>query len=226
MVAPGPGGFAAAQSEAQRVGLPFVGHLPSGIDVRDASAKGMRSIEHLGPGSGILAACSRDGDQIREALASAPNRVPPMPPFKIPFLDAIINRRIRRLLTNPIPAWPAVELEALKRAVATFDEDLAIDVAKQLASDGTWQCVTLIRDCTCLHSDTPAFKTDPNLRFIAAPTLEEWSELDGEFAALPADVRQTLADVYALYLKLTKVFDGEGVKLLAGSDAGGIWDIL
>jgi len=225
VVVPGPGGFAAAQAEAARVGLPFVGHLPSGVDVLEASRGAMRSLEHLGPGSGILAACSTDRDQIREALAAAPNRLPPMPPFKIPFLEAIINRRIRRILTNPILAWPAVELEALKRAVTTFDEDRATAVARQLAADGTWQCVTLIRECTCMCGDAARREAEPNLRFIAAPTMEEWSELDRDFAALPAEVRQTLANVYALYLRLTKMFDDEGVRLLAGSDAGGIWDI-
>ena len=44
--------FFAAQQEANSLGIPILGHLPVGIDVAEASARGMKSIEHLGPGSG------------------------------------------------------------------------------------------------------------------------------------------------------------------------------
>ena len=49
--------FFPLQAEAARLGLTTVGHLPVGIDVRAASDGRMRSIEHLGPGVGIVAAC-------------------------------------------------------------------------------------------------------------------------------------------------------------------------
>ena len=218
--------FLAAQAEAARLDIPIVGHLPVGIDVTEASAGGMKSIEHLGPGSGILTACSTDGEAIRAELASVPpRRLPPVHLLKIPFLDILIRRRLRDLLTNPALRYPEVELKALQRAVATFDEDRARRLAAQLASDGTWQCVTLIRNCTCLLSDSADFRNDPNLRYLARPTFDRWMESSKEFEALPATTRETLKGVYELYLKVTSLFDADGVKIIAGSDAGGIWDI-
>src|SRR6201995_2063825 len=81
--------FFAAQAEAQRLGLPIVGHLPAGIDVRAASRGGIRSIEHLGPGPGVPAGCSADEGGIRAALAAARGRK--APPFRIPFADQVMG---------------------------------------------------------------------------------------------------------------------------------------
>jgi hypothetical protein len=43
--------FYSAQQECRRLGIPILGHLPNGIDVARASGEGVRSVEHLGPGS-------------------------------------------------------------------------------------------------------------------------------------------------------------------------------
>jgi hypothetical protein len=59
----GPKVFFTAIPEAKRVGLPALGHLQQGIDTAQASRAGFRSIEHLGPGGTIWAACSTQETQ-------------------------------------------------------------------------------------------------------------------------------------------------------------------
>jgi hypothetical protein len=75
--------FHAAQVEANRLDIPLLGHLPAGIDVHRASGEGMASIEHLGPGMGLLSCCTAGTHDDDEHEATLP--VPPAPPTQFPF---------------------------------------------------------------------------------------------------------------------------------------------
>ncbi|GAA2030154.1 amidohydrolase family protein [Catenulispora yoronensis] len=217
--------FFAAQAEASRLGIPIVGHLPTGIDVVAASRGGMKSIEHLGPGVGILAGCSTAEVEIVERLASAPSRLK-APPFKVPFAEKIAARVIRKLVVNPSLMAGDVDVEVLRRAIDTFDEDKALALAARFVADGTWQVPTLIRERTSELSDDPEYRDDPNLRYVAEPTLRQWREASGKFAALAAPVKATFRDAYALRMRITGLFDRAGVKILAGSDSCGAgWEV-
>lgn len=96
VVAVSPVTFFAAQAEAKRVGLPFVGHLPDGVDVIKASRGGIKSIEHFGPGFGLLVACSDEEPDLEKAIA----KIPPIkgPPFKIPFIKEITAGKQARMI--------------------------------------------------------------------------------------------------------------------------------
>jgi hypothetical protein len=217
--------FFAAQAEAVRLGIPIVGHLPVGIDVVAASRGGMKSIEHLGPGVEILAACSTDEQEILTMLAAAPPALK-APPFKIPFGSRIAAPLVRKMVINPALRTNETAARVLRQAVDTFSEHKALSLAAVFVADGTWQVPTLIRKRTSEMSDAPEYRKDPNLRYVAEPTLETWREASDRFAALPAPVRETLRDAYALLLRLTKLFDEAGVKILAGSDSCGAgWEI-
>jgi imidazolonepropionase-like amidohydrolase len=214
--------FFAAQAEANRLGLPIAAHLPAGIDVRAASRGGLRSVEHLGPGVGILAACSPDEDAIRAELARQP--VPKLPPVKIPFLDRIVAAQIRKLVVNPAARSRPVDLGVLREAYQTFDEQLARDLAKRFQADGTWQCPTLVRVRTQQLADAPEYRDDPNLRYVDPGTIDRWTASVRKYLELPADGRATLRRNYDLQLRLTRIFDEEGVPMIAGSDAcGAAW---
>jgi len=52
--------YRAAAAEAHKVGLPFVGHVPERVRIREAVAAGQVSIEHL---MGIFEGCSTEEDQ-------------------------------------------------------------------------------------------------------------------------------------------------------------------
>ena len=216
--------FFAAQAEARRLGLPIVGHLPAGIDVRAASRGGIRSIEHLGPGTGVLAGCSSAETEIRAALSAAPGMK--APPFRIPFADRVMGPIIRKIVINPVLRSSPLDVQMLRRAIDTFDPARAEELAGQFVADGTWHCPTLIRERTSELCDAPEFRDDPNLRLMDDQTVAEWRAAAAKFGALPADTRATYRDAYDLQLRLTKLLDDAGVKLLAGSDSvGAVWEV-
>jgi hypothetical protein len=64
--------YFAIADESKKEKIPFVGHVPYSVSVREASAAGQKSIEHL---SGILLACSSREDEIRaQGLAALAKR--------------------------------------------------------------------------------------------------------------------------------------------------------
>jgi len=85
---------------------------------------------------------------------------------------------------------------------------------------------TLIRECTCKRCDAPEFREDPNHRFVDPGTLKQWHASGHRFDKLPTGVRDTFSESYDLELRLTKIFDKAGVKILAGSDSSGAaWEV-
>lgn len=67
-----PATFCAAETEAHKLDLPFVGHMQQGVDAAAASQRGMRAIEHLGPGDTVLVSCSSDEQALRRTIADRP----------------------------------------------------------------------------------------------------------------------------------------------------------
>ncbi|MGX6607971.1 amidohydrolase family protein [Micromonosporaceae bacterium Da 78-11] len=217
-----PDVFFAAQAEATRLGIPIVGHLPTGIDVRAASRGGMKSIEHLGPGVGVLAACSHAEPGIRDELAGQPT--PKVPPFRIPFLDRVIESKIRKLVINPMAAAKPGDVAVLRHADDTFDEEKARALAAIFVADQTWQCPTLIRVRTQQLADAPEYRDDPNLRYLDPGIVTEWQESTKRFLRHSAADRATFRRNYEIQLRLVKVFDEEGVPMIVGSDVcGAAW---
>jgi len=214
--------FFSAQHQAARLGIPILGHLPVNIDVIAASRGGMRSIEHLGPGLGILAACSREEEQIRAVLAG--RKTPKIPAVKIPFMERAVARLIRKLVVNPNSRATAADLALIRRAIDTFDEARCAELAERFRSDGTWQTPTLIRIRTGEMCDAEEYRSDPDLAYVDARTAATWQAAGAAFAQRPAEQRATFRDLYALQQRLTKLLDDRGVKILAGSDAcGAAW---
>jgi imidazolonepropionase-like amidohydrolase len=219
-----PDVFFAAQQEAKRLGIPILGHLPTGIDVRQASTGGMRSIEHLGPGVGVLAACSTDEAEIRAAFMA---RMPMKSlPFRVPFADKLIGPLLKRIITNPVLIGRQADRALLRHAVATFNEERARVLAAQFVADGTWHCPTLIRERATQFSDDPAYHHDPNLRFVPPAMRKAWGAASRKFDELPSADKAVHRDAYTVQLALTRILAEAGVKLLAGSDAGGaVWEV-
>jgi Amidohydrolase family len=216
--------FFPALAEANRLDIPMLGHLPPNVDVLAASRAGMKSIEHLGPGLGILAACSTEEAQLRQRAAGRPQLK--SLPFKIPFADLIATRFLRTLILNPVAHSDLADVEILQLAVSTFSEEKCRALAKQFVANRTWQVPTLIREKTSELSDSSQFRNDPNLRYVAAATLQDWIDASTAFEQLAPKAKATFHDAYSLQLKLTKIFDEEGVPMMAGSDSSGAgWEI-
>jgi hypothetical protein len=216
MVMVPPPTFFVALAEAERVGLPFAGHIPPGVDVAEAAAKGMFAIEHL---HGSFEASSNDPAALRNADGDGAPRLPPLPE------GFNLNEVFERAVANPMLIRPpSYEFERLLGA--TYSADKAKRVAEQFVAAGTWQVPTLIRRRTMQLGDDPRYRNDPDLRFIPAVTRQMWESLAQQFSArVGAAGKKILADLSALQIDLVEVFREAGVKMVAGSDMGGQWCI-
>jgi imidazolonepropionase-like amidohydrolase len=220
-----PDVFFPAVAEARKLGIPVAGHLPAGIDVSRASRAGIRAIEHLGPGLTIIAGCSTDEVSLAEAIAGLPGLR--LPRVKLPFMDRILMRVLRKVVINPVNRSTPAEIEILQRAVDTFSEERAAELAEQFAEDGTWQVPTLIRLRTQYQCDAPEFSADPDLQYMAESTTKTWQAAAGTFVSrFPPPSRATFRAAYDVLLRMTKIFSDGGVSMLAGSDAvGAAWEV-
>lgn len=212
-----PAAFLAAADEAEALGLPYSGHLPANVDPRDAMAHGMDAIEHMGPTISLLVSCSRDEDQIRAILNAAPAGG-----RGIDFNMA--PEKLVRLLANPVLLTPPQGFAMIDRVLATYDEDKCRALAQAFAASGTWIVPTLTRLEAMQLGNAPALRNNPALRFVPAATRLMWRDVGQDFESkLSAEHRKTLSNLFDRQLAMTKLFDEEDVKMLAGTDFGGQW---
>jgi imidazolonepropionase-like amidohydrolase len=221
--------FFAAQAEADRLGLTTVGHLPVGIDLRAASDGKMRSIEHLGPGVGVIAACCDHEADIQQALTNRSGpKFPAVPaiPFATRLMEMLMARKLRQVVVNPLLMAKPADAGVIANAGQSFNDGKARALARLFAADGTWQCPTLIRCRTQQFCDDPTYGDDPNNRFASRRTLRRWRKVRDEYGSRPTTMRTIYRDHYSRLLEMTRIFDEEGVKMLAGSDVSGSgWEI-
>lgn len=216
--------YPAGQEEANRIGIPFGGHLPPLTDALEASAAGIRFIEHLGPGIGVIAHCSTDEERVRTELAAVPQ--PRIPSIRLPFMDKLFAVVLKRIVVSPMMRSNPAMVAVIGRAVDTFDDDRARKVAAIFAANATWQSPTLIREKTNELGDDPAWAADPDLRFVSEKTLRLWRRTGEKFRALPESTLAVFHGLYDVQLRLTKILAEEGVPMIAGSDVtGASWEV-
>lgn len=215
--------YEAAQAEANRLGIPLVGHLPAGVDVRHASRSGFHSIEHVGPGIGVIVGCSHAEEQIKAELPEQAG--PKIPPFKIPFMDRILERVIKKLVLNPAMTTKPDELAAMRHAIDSFDEERARELAREFVANDTWNCPTLVRVRGQQLCDSPDLAANPDLRFLSPALRDTWAGAAERFTTkFTAEQREVFAAQFDMQLRLVGLFDEEGVPLLAGTDCvGAAW---
>ncbi|TCK26235.1 amidohydrolase family protein [Pseudonocardia endophytica] len=214
----------AAQEEANRVGIPLGGHLPSGADALAAARAGLRFVEHVGPGLGVLSSCSPDKAAIEADLLG--RRGLPVPTVRFPFADKVFGALLRRIVVNPALLTRPDEIAIMRRALDTFDEDAARSVARVFAETDTWHCPTLIRERTNERGDDCALHGHSDLRFVSPGTMKLWERTARRFRKLPPATREVFRDLYAAQLRLTGILAEEGVGILAGSDVtGASWEV-
>ena len=197
-------------AEARKQGLGVSGHLPPAVSAEEASNAGWRAVEHLGAGLGILLGCSTDEASIRSAVLRGEGAKPPFPPTYI---------------SNPL-LYSALDAPFYRRITQTFDEGKCQSLAKVLAKNETWQVPTLIRLRTMEFSGSLLYRTDPNLVYVDKTTRALWEGLGRQYAdQLVPDAVTAFQAYYGLQQRLTNLLKRNGVKILAGSDLGGIWVI-
>ncbi len=214
-----PQTFYAVGVEAKRVGLPFEGHLPPGVDVVEAVNAGYRSIEHLGPGATILAECSTEQAALDQETAAHPLKKPP------PIPDFLVQLFLHKLVLDPLLAeifFDSDTLGRMQRIVDSFDETKCRNVAAAIAKSGSWQVPTLIRIRTSNFADAPEFRSDPNFKYVSAGVRKEWIDVSDNFSKkiTPAQ-KVTIQRFWELQLKLARMLDEAGVPMMTGTDSAG-----
>jgi Amidohydrolase family len=217
-----PAAFFAGLNEATNLGIPSAGHLPSAVNVWEAAQHGMRSIEHLGPNENLLLGCSTDESALRQLLLQRPHPQPPI------ASGAVAKSMMVRIIANPVLFLDPVDFAVMQRIIASYSDSKCRALAATFVAHDTWQVPTLIRVRTMDMGDDPIYRNDPNLKYVSTPTRQLWEELGTQFSTKisPSD-RRTLVEFFALQLKLVKLFEQTGVRMLAGSDSGSNaeWDI-
>ncbi len=181
-----PDVFKAIQAEADRLKMPFAGHVQPDMDLKEAARNGIRSVEHFGINNGSLISSSTDEDTLRAQAMRIP-AITGNPVFvqlmKIKGLQDFVNGQILRMATS----GGFMEDAQLKHIIDTFSEEKAKELAAVYVQYNTWQCPTLVRMRSNLFSQ-------------------------GSEAAAQ--------ELYDLYLKLARIYDAAGVKMMTGTDGG------
>ena len=212
-----PQTFFAVGAEANKVGIPFEGHLQAGVDPIDAVNAGYRSMEHLGPGATILIDCSTREAEEKQAIAAHPMKKPP------PIPGFIVRMFLGRLVVDPIMAETFLDhdtISRMQRIIDSFDEGKCRSVAAAIAKTGTWQVPTLIRLRTSNFFDDPEYQHGPNLKYVAPHIRTLWAGVGKDFTKkFTPQQKATIQSWWQLQLKLARILDAAGVPMMAGSDS-------
>jgi imidazolonepropionase-like amidohydrolase len=198
-------------TESKKQNLDVAGHLATAVSALESSNLGFRSIEHLGSGMGLLLDCATDETSIRAALLSGQGANPPFPPT---------------FVLSPRNYDGAKNAPFYQRILDTYSDAKCQALAQAFVRNGTWQVPTLIRLKTQVYADDQMYRADPSLIYVDKTTRALWEQVGGQFrTTVPASSATTLRQYYEAQKRVTKMMKQNGVKMLAGSDLGGIWVI-
>ena len=221
-----PDAFFASLAEATRQGLPYEGHLSPGVSASKASEAGMRAIEHLGAGQGMLVDCSSDEAAVRQAIARQLPR--PSTAQAASEAAAILNQKIG--LASPVLASSLSDPNYIKQTqhlIDTYSESKCRALAQTFTAHQTWQTPTLIRLRTAAFANDAFYSNNPDLQYASPSSLELWHSVAERYSSLSPKVQETLHRAFTLQMKIAKLFDETGVQMLAGSDCGGsVWEVF
>lgn len=184
--------FALAE-QAQKEGLPFVGHVPRSVTMREAAAAGQKSVEHLGT---FLEGSSSAETELRNWAA------PPVISGDFSVIPARIAARGNRMLE-------------------TYSEQRAEELLSQLVKRRTWQVPTLLAKWVNTNVDDLSAAADPHYKYVPAHQREGWSPQKNFFFRYRT--REFIAYQKRLFEKEMQVVGAmyrAGVPIMAGTDGG------
>jgi len=186
--------YFAIADEAKKQGIPFVGHVPESVSVREASMAGQRSIEHL---TGFLAACSSREAELQEARRKAYADLPDGQ--SLPKLENL--RPITRMMVD------------------TFDANKAAALFAVLKANDTWQCPTLTVLRSTAFMNDPDFRNDTRLKYLPTQTTALWDPAkDFRFKDRTVEDIQLARIVFERQEMMVGQLNKAEVPLLAGTD--------
>lgn len=187
--------YDAIVTRAAERGLRVAGHVPMRVRAAHASDAGQRSIEHV---FGVLPGCSTAEDSL---LAGS---------------EAMLRLMAEGSMPAALQAW----LGGMKQMTETYDETRCRALAEQLARNETWVVPTLVTlRGTWMRNDS-TFRSDSRLKYIPPEMRDSWLPENSFPARLYRDQDwRTGQAMYRLAVEVVGLLEGEGVPLLAGSDA-------
>jgi imidazolonepropionase-like amidohydrolase len=207
--------FFATLAEARRIGIPVLGHVTADANMMVASNQGFRSVEHLGLNYGGLTACSTEEANL---IAIAPKE-PAILSYLPGFMEKLSMKLLQSTLMNPAVGTSDKEYERINRIVTTFSEAKAKDNALKYLANGTWQCPTLSHLKQYQLAFLPEIKNEPGYWYDNAKREQQHKKVTEKFEKeLTPKLKEILTNAYNLQLKLVKIYDTMGLKLLAGTD--------
>lgn len=215
-----PSVFFSATAAAAQANLPILGHLQEGVDPAQASQAGFRSVEHLGPGDTVWTGCSTNEAALLAEAAQHP--LMRTPGFRIPaFVQKLATPLIQKRLINPAAFEDVGDVERLQRALNTYDEGKCRALAASFVANNTWHVPTLVRLRTQELADAPEYQTDPALQYMDPAAIKKWRDVTDRFRKLPPTSLATFREAYGRQLKLAKLLNQSGVRMMTGTDDGG-----
>ncbi|HZG46967.1 MAG TPA: amidohydrolase family protein [Allosphingosinicella sp.] len=181
--------FAAMMDEARRRGIEVSGHVPFGAGSLGAAKLGYGTIEHA---RDLLYDCSRYGQEFRRASGD--------------FADK-----------RPGSARPS-NVVRLSRTVDEFDSALCAGFLSRLARTSTYYTPTHVTREMEARAADPAYRADPNRRYIAPARARSWEADLTATAALPQEERRELDRFFRHGLRITGLAHRAGVPIMAGTD--------
>lgn len=183
-------------AEAIKVGLPFAGHVPSGVTILEAVQAGQRSIEH-----GIEL---RGDSTAEQQLIDRPRSQD--------FMAEAMKTGNYTLIPEGIARDGNIWLK-------NFSQKRADALYRTLARKGTYLCPTLVTGRWMAYGDELAGKPDSRQRFIDPKVLVYWQPSMNMLTKYrtPAYIAWTKVR-YAIALQQIPKQQALGVQLLAGTD--------
>jgi len=191
--------YFAIADEANRIGIPFEGHVPETVTAAEASNAGQKSIEHL----------------IQVALGTSSEEQASI--AELQRLEALF-RAPDATLAQKIDAGRSI-IQVNSRIVDTFEEATARSLFALFIKNGTWQTPTL----TLLQAqiDEPLNPNDPRLNYLSKQVRSKWD--DGYYKFYPPEPRAAMIELskaqYEESMKIVGLMYQWGVPILAGTDA-------
>jgi len=188
--------YFAIADETKKLGLPFGGHLPSAISVKEASNAGQRTIEHgvvLSGGSTI------EDEYIRLRLDQSA------------FKEALRTKKF-----SLIPAKIARDETAM---LDHFSQQRADETYRLLAKNNTFLTPTLVTQHSLTFIDDLNVQPDPRMQYVSAEELQWWKPENGMLTKYRTpEYIATRKREYAKMLEEIPRAQALGVRFLAGTD--------
>jgi len=184
--------YYAIVDESKKVGLPFVGHIPTAITTTEASDAGQKSIEHLG--------------KILEDSSSSPDKI------KAEH-DAPIKEGDYFAFTTRLGRTNAA-------IVDTYDDNRARELFAHFRKNNTWQVPTLAIKYGRTFIDELDAKGDPRTKYVELSQINYWKPAVGFFSRYRTQVYiDAQRKYFQKEMDLVGEMQRSGIKILAGTDA-------